>query len=88
MDSGTTDRTHPTFAARNQSQHQGNLQYAGFPQSFFLRKVRQAAIRMFTFGVQKKEDEAIETIDANSCSLMAERVHTVQGNVYRVVEVE
>ena len=43
---------------------------------------------MFTFGIQKKEDEAIETIDANSCSLMAERVHTVQGNVYRVVEVE
>ena len=43
---------------------------------------------MFTFGVQKKEDEAIETIDANSCSLIgAERVHTVQGNVYRVVEV-
>lgn len=41
---------------------------------------------MFTFGVQKKEDEAIETIDANSCSLMAERVHTVQRNVYRVVE--
>ena len=82
MDSGTTDRTHPTFAARNQSQHQGNLQYAGFPQSFFLRKIRQTAIRMFTFGVQKKEDEAIgQKETAEGGYVVKDQIEYSSGNI-------